>query len=105
MKTIIKIKTWKCNNCNARQDSENNGICFSCKKKTVSLEQTSKAAVNIGGDEMIDQEITDIEKRKADNKSFPQDPDISTTAKKNAFKKQRKDEIKEEIKRNKLLEF
>jgi len=105
MNTIIKIKTWKCSSCNARQDAKNNSICFSCKKSTMLIEPAGSCIVSVMNNSAIEQEIIAIEKRKIDKTDFGQDPDISTPAKKNAFKNKRKQEIKDEIKRNKELEY
>jgi len=111
-KTIIKIKTWVCPLCDYHQDFDANdidlmalhfrglplGYCPSCRKEAELVSEVNpdkKATHTIMGEEDIELEIT--EER---TKGF----DISTEAKKNAYRGKRRKDIQDAIARARDLE-
>jgi len=106
METIIILKTWGCP-CGYNQDSEPliDTLCPRCGKFNIEriTDDSKKIIVTIAGEENIDQEIIDIEDRKSKGTGFG-DPDLSTKEKKNSYKKERMDEVKEAIRVTKLKE-
>ena len=131
-KTIIKIKTWGCTKCNYHQDFEPTGElmnlhfnqstpftlsdiqvneCPSCALKGdrgVSMRKetvvSKKMEMTVMGEEDIEPEIETIEDRRQKGEVSLDDPDISTTAKKNAYRIKRKKDIVEAIKKAKEYE-
>jgi uncharacterized Zn finger protein (UPF0148 family) len=112
-KTIIKIKTWSCPNCNYHQDFEptnelmlkhfkySKNVCPSCGKEALVKEtdDNKKVKLTIIGDEDIENEIKgkDDEKEKENKAKM-------TNNEKEAFRTQRRKDITDAISKARLLE-
>ena len=113
-KTIIKIKTWGCG-CGYHQDFEPTielmnkhgflyGFCPSCKNSNglqKEINETKKITHIIIGEEDIEEEISRI---KLGEYMGIKAEDLNTSAKENAYRNKRKQDIKDAIKKSKALE-
>jgi len=121
MKTIIKVKTWSCPDCQYRQDFDVNnqelmdinfpegvraGYCPACflgkcpdgmKKEILMFKENNldkKITITVMGEEDIETEITEAKDRKQRGKEDKNDPDVATSAKENVYRNKRKEDIR-----------
>ena len=123
MKTILFIKTWRCNKCNSAMDFEptelnlsvhfqglkdnecSNKFSRGCTGQMVKvIDEKMKSMLTIMGEEDIETEITEVKERKQKGEGRGNDPDVSTLAKENVYRTKRKQDILEAIAKVKLLE-